>query len=279
MVHDQAEPRRLQEVAGNPAQCEFVETGAWGCDEAAKGGFRMNTVGRLVVTGVAVATLAGCAGAATSPATSGPSQPMATAASSGSSEPPAAEDGVTVIDSGFGQSKKYVWVAALVKDAGQNTGQYVTANFNLKDASGEIIKSETHTEQLTWDGQELVVGTQVELDSSNVKVAAVEVDTSVSDHDDVETGRPQFTTGPVKIAKDDNGGYVASFDVLNPTAQKLTSLRIGVLCYDQAGEIMGGSDVYPELVPANGKIRGETSSLIATGKPTTCKAFPGGFDF
>lgn len=193
--------------------------------------------------------------------------------------PPHSAAGLTVLEFGFGQRDENVWVTAVVTDEGQNTGKYITANFNLLDASGDVLESETQVEQLTWKGQKLVLGTQVSLDSAKTKVASIDVDTSVGNASEDTSDRPQFTTGPAKVSKDDYGTYVASFEVMNPTAKQITDLRIGVVCYNSAGTIIGGDSVFPDLVPANGKIKAETLSMIVSGKPASCKAFPGGFSF
>ncbi|MDQ7993600.1 MAG: hypothetical protein REI45_13090, partial [Propionicimonas sp.] len=127
-----------------------------------------------------------------------------TSATSSDSEP-----ALTVVESGFGQRDEYVWVTAVVRDDGQAAGRFITANFNLLDASGEILESETQVEQMTWDGQELVLGTQVALDSAKTKVASIEVDTVISDNSDNTSDRARFTTGKVKISKSPYGGYTA----------------------------------------------------------------------
>ena len=81
------------------------------------------------------------------------------------------------------------------------------------------------------------------------------------------------------MSKDDFGGYEGWFEVMNPTAGNLIDLRIGVACYNKNGDIIGGTAVYPELVPANGKIKATTTNLTVSGKPDTCTAFPGGLGY
>jgi len=208
-------------------------------------------------------------------ATAAPQDP----ASAPTSSDPTSEQGVSLVALGFGQAEKYVAPIAIVKNNTQDVGQFVTVNFNLLDKSGTVIASTDQIEQITWPGQELLLPGWEELDSAKTKVAKVEATISVSDPDNSQQALAQYTTGPVKVTEDEFGGYQGSFDVLNPSAEKLTDLRIGVACYNKAGDIIGGTSVYPELVPANGKIKAETSSLTVSGKPNSCKAFPGGFSF
>lgn len=221
--------------------------------------------------------LAGCSPTAT------PVETMA--ASAASAEPtgtaaadPSTSAGVSLVAVGFGQDGEYAAPVAIVKNNTSDVGQFVTVNFNLLDKSGEIITSEQQVEQITWPGQQLVLPTQAEVGKK--KVAKVEATIDVSDPDDSGASKPQFTTGPVKVAKERyGGGWGGSFEVINPSGEKLTDLRIGVVCYNKGGDIIGGTAVYPELVPANGKVKAETTVLITSGKPTSCTAFPGGYDF
>lgn len=206
-------------------------------------------------------------------------QPTVTSAPApgGQADPPSPAGGASIIASGFGQQKEYVWITALIKNNTGNTGQSVTVNFNLLDEKGEVIKSESQVESFVWIGQELAVGTQADLDSGRVKVASVEATLDIKDYGRDASPVAQFTTGEIQLTEDkySKGYFRARFDVINPDDTVLKDARIGVICYDKNGVIVGGSSVYPDLVPAKGKIRAETTGLIVSTKPASCKAFPG----
>lgn len=200
-------------------------------------------------------------------------------ASSTASADPASDRGVSLIAVGFGQDGQYLAPIAIVKNNTQEVGQFVTVNFNLLDSSGRILVSTDQVEQITWAGQELLLPGWADLDSTKTKVARIDATIAVSEPSSFTRPPPKYTAGPVKVSKDDFGGYEGWFEVMNPTAGKLIDLRIGVACYNKTGDIIGGTAVYPELVPANGKIKATTTNLTVSGKPHTCKAFPGGLGY
>lgn len=180
----------------------------------------------------------------------------------------------TIVDSGFGQEKEYVWVTALVHNNSTYVGQTVTVNFNVLDGAGNILKSESQVENFYAPEADHAVGTQVSLKSGE-KAASVEatVDVEASGAFSDKPFPTMPTTKP-KIEKDEYGGAQASFTLTNPLSVAVKSPRVGVICQDSAGKIVGGGSSYPDLVPAGGKIRVDTRLLIS-GTASECAAYPG----
>ena len=53
--------------------------------------------------------------------------------------------------------------------------------------------------------------------------------------------------------------------------EAVESARVGVICYNAGGDIIGGGSDYPNLWPANGEIVVE-ASITTSGKPAKCVA-------
>lgn len=179
-----------------------------------------------------------------------------------------------LLDSGFGQSGEYVWVTSLVKNTSPDVGQFVTVQFNVLDAKGKLLASESQVEQFTAPGQTLVLGTQVTVPG---KAKAAKVEATVGPKDNVDTAMEPFPTipmGKVTISKGEYGGWSASTQLTNPTASALSSPRVGFVCYDTKKRVIGGSSEFPEMVPANGKALVKTD-LLVSGKPASCVAYAG----
>lgn len=183
-----------------------------------------------------------------------------------------------IIESGFGQEDgdEYVQVVALVENKSDHGGQTVTVNYNLKDASGKIVASASQVESFTGPGQQVAVQTQVSVDKG-VKVASMDATLLVEDEDTFSTSDVTFEPAVAQVKKDEYGGVTARYAVKNPTADPLKDLRIGVICKDKAGKVIGGGIEFPELVPPSGEILADTD-VNTSGVPASCTAYisPGG---
>ena len=186
---------------------------------------------------------------------------------------PADKQGV-ILDTGFGQSDQYVWVTSLVENKSDHGGQTVTVSFNVKDAKGEIVKTETQIESFTYAGQKLALGTQVDV-GQGVKAASVDATLLVEDEGTFEAddSAKALGTAESKIGKDEYGATNAEFKIMNPTDRALKDLRIGIICKDTSGKINGGSSEFPDLVPPSGQILVSTNSLITSGPTKSCTAY------
>ncbi len=227
---------------------------------------------------VAGLVLAACGG--------GGSQTVVSTAGSGSeAAPPAAatsaaaqgdgQSAVKLVQAGFGQRDEYVWVTSIVEATGDDAvGKFVTVQFNVLDKSGEILGSTEQVEALTAKGQKVALGTQVDLPSSKVKAAKVEATVVVGNDAGDLPADFQVTATKVKIGKDEYGDVTATFQLANAGEAPAKDTRVGVVCMNKAGDIIGGTAEYPEVIPAKGRIRVD-ASVITTGVPATCEVYPG----
>lgn len=180
----------------------------------------------------------------------------------------------TITKSGFGQSDEYVWVTAVVHNNSDYVGQTVTVNFNVLDDAGTILKSESQVEHFSLPQGDHIIGTQVSLvpGEKAAKVEAtllVEASGAFSDQP-----FPAISAVDPTVAKDEYGGHTFSFVLENPLSQPLKSPRIQAMCMDSSGAINGGGSDYPDLVPANGKVKVDVH-IIASGDPASCDVFVG----
>ena len=182
---------------------------------------------------------------------------------------------IRIVESGFGQNPKdlqYAWVTALVHNDAAAVGDFVVVNFNMKDPKGNLIASGSQTDQFSRDGEDLAVGTQVEV-TSKAKVASVEA-TAVLSNNASKEAFPELPTGAVKVIEK-YGYYKAQFEVTNPLGDPVKSPHIGVICKDGAGKVNGGGISFPDLIPPKGKVLADTSVMVSD-KPSSCKAYAGG---
>jgi len=182
-----------------------------------------------------------------------------------------------IVESGFGQSGQYVTGIAVVKATSkESVGESVTVSANFKDKAGEVVITEEQVEGFWWEGQEIVLPVFVDLgDQETAEIESVDFELSVSDYTPTTKSRAALPKVDAdKVAKDEYGGVAAKFTFENPLDKKLTDPRIGVLCRDKAGKIVGGSSVYPSFIAAKGKIVETVGDLIVTGTPKTCTAYP-----
>lgn len=223
----------------------------------------------VLVATAAVIAVSGCGASDPKPPTS---SAVDTKASSPTSAPP--KDLGSITDTGFGQRDQYVWVTAIVHNNSQYVGQTVTVNFNLLDGQGKLLKSASQVESFSQPNADHAVGTQVDLGAGEkaAKIeATLDVEASGAFSDEPF---PKMPTSPVVVAKGEYGNVVASFELSNPLAVAIKNPRVGVVCRDKGGAIVGGTSTYPELVPSHGKIKVD-ADVTTTGMPSACEVYVG----
>lgn len=170
---------------------------------------------------------------------------------------------------GFGQSGDYLWITSVVRNEAPTGGQFVTVSFNLLDEGGNLLATESQVESFNAPGQRLAVGTQVDA-PTNGTVASVEATLLVDEGMAPEFPDVTLEAGEVTLRPDEFGGMTASATLTNPSQETLPGARVGVICTDAAGTIIGGGSAYPDLVPAGGQIVAEVD-VIVSGEPASCE--------
>jgi hypothetical protein len=190
-------------------------------------------------------------------------------ASSGTDKP-----AVKLVDSGFGQSDVYVQgIAIVTTDSQASVGEFVTVSVNFLDKSGHILGTEDQVESFSWVGQQLVLPIWLDLsDKRSAKVFKIEPSVSISDYGAAEAKPPLPILKSTEVKKTRYDGTTASFAFKNTTDNDLKDLRVGVVCYNKAGDIIGGQSTYQSLAPARKTIRVD-SNVTKSGTPRLCKAF------
>jgi hypothetical protein len=229
----------------------------------------------LAVSIVAVALLAsGCGGAKNVVEQKTAKAGESTPASSASPTTESAKAAGSLVASGFGQKDEYVWVTSLVHNNSDTVGQTVTVQFNAMDAAGTLVKSESQVESFSRVGQDLAVGTQMDV-PNGTKIATIEATLLIEDSGAFPSEpSPEMKTNPVKVVADEYGGATANFELSNPTNAPVKGARLGIICYNAAKKIIGGGVDFPTLVPPSGKVAVE-AHILTTGKPASCKVFAG----
>ncbi|MGW3607728.1 hypothetical protein [Micromonospora sp. NPDC005161] len=197
--------------------------------------------------------------------------------STGSTNTPAAgaeeKPNGSLLESGFGQRDIYVSLIAMVQNTSDKVGQTVTVQFNVKDATGELLASESQVEHFSRVGQKFPVQTQVEVPKGK-KAAKIEATLLVEDKGAFSSEPfPEIKTGPVTVRKSEYGDeFVAKVEVINPKTEPIKSPKVDFVCYDATKKIAGGGFTFPDLIPPSGKALVEVD-LLMTGKPASCVAY------
>lgn len=152
-----------------------------------------------------------------------------------------------ILESGFGQGDdEYVGLVAIVKNKSDHAGQTVTVSFNIKDASGEVLKTESQVDNFSWPGQERAIITQTDLKPGE-KAASVEMTLLIEDDalfaDQVSD---DLGSADAVLAKSQYGGYVAKVQMTNPTDKLLKSPEVLVVCRDASDKLAGSGFTFPE---------------------------------
>lgn len=180
---------------------------------------------------------------------------------------------VEIVDSGFGQSKYSTQAMVVVTTDDESAiGESVTVSVNFLDAEGMILTTTEQIESFNWVGQELALPVSPYDLDEKAKVASIEVSASLSDYGSEAVQAPLPVLESTEVVKGQFSDWSAAFGFTNDTDQDLKNLRVGVVCYDAAGTIIGGTSTYPELAPAGKTIR-IASDPTVSAKPTSCKAF------
>ncbi|GAA3534602.1 hypothetical protein GCM10022234_34300 [Aeromicrobium panaciterrae] len=178
-----------------------------------------------------------------------------------------------IVDSGFGQGDdEYVGLAAIVKNKSDHAGQTVTVSFNIKDTSGEVLKTESQVDNFSWPGQELAVVTQADL-APGQKAASVEATLLIEDDgtfaDDVSD---DLGTADAPLVNSEYGGRVAKVQMTNPNDKILKNPKVAVVCHDSSNKIAGSGFTYPDLIAPSGKYADEID-VIVSASAKSCKVY------
>lgn len=227
----------------------------------------------LVATLAAALLVAGCTAPQKATEDTGEGQQVSEAGSTpdAAEKPTKEKPGAKLEKTGIGRDGDYGWVSAIVSNtSSENVGRFVTVQFNMMDAKGKLVASQDQVEAFTSETQTLAIGTQVEL-VDKPKITKVEATLGLGDKASTDD-MPNLSVGKVKVKQTEYEGRQASFEVKNPAPTAQKSARIGVVCLNKSGKIIGGGSDYPDLIPAKGHVLVE-ASVITSGKPSHCEAY------
>ncbi len=235
--------------------------------------FGGGTASRLLIGMAAATAIAACGGG-----TTGANKERATVLSNS----PAAIGNVKIVKSGFAQSDDYIWIGALLTNESANSVD-VIVKFVFKDANGNTVPEadsfEASSERFTPLGQTILVATNAIL-PAGVNVASVEA--SVAEVSPAPASPaaewPELTIGPVEnLEQDSLGDFTGTVEITNPSPSPLEGVRVGVVCLDGGGGIIGGNLLLEEvnLRPA-GMTRFFARDITTSGTPAKCEAYLAG---
>lgn len=172
---------------------------------------------------------------------------------------------------GIGVAGEYGFLSSIVTNSSaDNVGRFVTVHFNMLDKDGELVASEDQVEMFTSAKQTLAIGAHIEMEGKG-NISKVEATLGLGSKDTMDD-LPNLPVGKVKVKNTEYDGTQAVFEVKNIGDAAEKSARVGVVCFNKAGKIIGGGSDYPELIPAKGRVLVE-ASVLTSGKPAKCDAY------
>lgn len=206
-------------------------------------------------------------------ATTAPSlRPSATASSgpSGSPQQSTQTNGAqpTVEAAGFGGRGNYLWVTSIVRDT--QPGTFITVSFNLLSADGTILATARQVEEGVNPNRRMIIGTQVEAPKGQT-VVRVQPTVGVSP----DSLRPKFEdvvlgVGGVTVGTNSFNQPTAKAVLTNPSQEQIPGARVGIACFDNQSNIIGGGSTFPGLIPPGGQVMASADVMVSQ-QPTRCE--------
>lgn len=174
----------------------------------------------------------------------------------------------TIEAAGFGSQGNYLWVTSIVRDV--HAGQFVTVSFNLFSADGTILGTEHHTEEGINPNARLIIGTQVEAPKGGT-VVRIQPSLGVRS----ASRQPTFTdvllgVGSVTLGTNSLNQLTAKAILTNPSQQQVPGARVGIACFDDQSNVIGGGSTFPKILPPGGQIMA-ASDIIISQQPARCE--------
>ena len=224
----------------------------------------------LVVAALFVGGLAGCSSPA--PKSSGTKavaeSPRSTSQSAAEAEPSNAK--VEAVGFGRPAGSDYLWSSSIV--SGVEPGQFAVVSFNLLGPDGKIVATEAQTEESINPNAKMIVGTQVKVPNGK-EVTRVEASIGATDYKNTSKPKLQdviLEVSDYAIGEDKYGQPTAEAIITNPSNQQVKQARIGIACFNDKGDIIGGGSNYPDLIPPGGKVKVDASVQVSQ-KPARCE--------
>ncbi|MDO5049333.1 MAG: hypothetical protein Q4D87_05560 [Actinomycetaceae bacterium] len=177
------------------------------------------------------------------------------------------------VDFGVGIIAPEAYLVAVISNEGYETGDLVTAKFELRDSDDEVLSSGRESKRF-WSSDDLVFPMRMKLpEDIEAASATVEIIIEADDFDppaesaqaDLEVSSPVLSTISEKP--------VLAFNVQNTSELAVTKARLDVVCYDEEGQIVGGGEAIPPIISARASL-GMHSVLVTSGNPEDCQVFP-----
>jgi hypothetical protein len=202
-----------------------------------------------------------------------------------SSGPPAgAPDNAVLqtVKSGFGVSVSddasglpdFVWASAIVTNA-SDKAMGVNASFSAYDEKGQVLGQADTSAPVLKARATAAFGTQIDIPhGSNVAKITVTASPLPNLVQKDEHPDSKFTTEKVTYQKDIGLGGKVVGEIVSGFQQNVTQVYVGAVCYNNAGEIIGGGEHYVEAIGSGQTVGFQIDNLITSGTPTACEAYP-----
>ena len=171
------------------------------------------------------------------------------------------------------QDGSFVFVAFLFENSSSETlYEDVDFTISLFDENGDLIDEDYHIMPYIFPNQTVGIVSNIWLPMDIILVDRVEVDWSYSGSTSPGELVDPFTTDSIVYWPDDGYSLITG-KIVNNESTTYTDIRVNVICYDSAGEIVGGGYTFVDFIHLN-DFMGFTSYVDTYGEIASVEAFP-----
>ncbi len=203
----------------------------------------------------------------------------------------AGSDGAGVDATWFAQDGAEVQGIVVMHAGPDDAGKTVRVHAAYRDQNGETIATAEWRGPVSWPDQQFAVPVHATVDGTpGGQIASMTPDVEVGEEEQHPQGWPRIapttahsvTPDPAADSGTPEPGpeglqhFTASFllhRLPDETRTGMTGMDLGIACYDEADNLIGGTMVHRTL-PADGGRLTVDAHVPAHGQPDTCRALP-----
>lgn len=185
-----------------------------------------------------------------------------------------ADSGSSVDDTWFSQHDTHVSGIVTVTADDDAVGRFIYVDVEFLDADGESIATAQRPAIVDWEKQRFAL--PVEADTTGGHVASMRTTLRTSGEKIGDSGPQIDPVEAYSITDDGPTTHTASFalhQLPDETQTGVTTLDLGVACFDKGGDLIGGTAENPKI-PETGGLLQVKAHVTTDSRPDSCRAFP-----
>ena len=223
------------------------------------------------------ALIAACGGTISS----APTQAEATAGSASAASPKKAGD-LQTIKVGYGVSKStvgaglpdYAWAVAVIRNRTDRIAG-LNVSFSAYDAAGKVLGQSDTSAPIVRAKATVAAGTQIEVPRGK-RIAKVTATANILDNLSQKdtSANSRFVASGVRYQPEEYTDGKVVGEIVSQYRDTVNQVYVGAVCYDAAGNIIGGGEHYVEQIGPGQHVGFQSDNLIVSTRPARCEVYP-----